>query len=139
MKRKNLIAYPVLALIAFLVYGLVTANAQPGRNPTSVVMQAKLAHCQDVLEGLTLGDFNKIQLAANQLGALSLEAGWNVIQTEEYREQSRLFRRETADLAKAAQAQSVDRSTLAYLRLTMRCVECHRDMRERPVQTIRGN
>ena len=70
----------------------LTAHAQqpvPGSDTTlKPVMRLKLDHSKNLLEGLALEDYDKIRKSAQQLGLLSLESGWKILQTEEYAKQS---------------------------------------------------
>lgn len=101
------------------------------------LMRKKLDHGKRILEGLTLEQFDKIASSARSLRLLSMEAGWNVLQTEEYQQQSDDFRRGCNSLEKAAQARDVHRAALAYVSLTVRCVECHSYMRENKIKLAR--
>ncbi len=93
------------------------------------LMQMKLEKSKHILEGLALEDYQQIAKNARALKLLSMESGWNVIQTEEYALQSREFRRAVDRIVAAAEAEDVHRATLGYVSLTMRCVECHSYMR----------
>ena len=94
------------------------------------LMQMKLERSKQILEGLTMEDFEKIASGARALRLLSLESGWNVLQTEEYSEQSKDFRRNTALIDDAAKEKDLGRATLGYVALTVRCVECHSYIRK---------
>jgi len=96
----------------------------------SPLMQMKLERSKAVLEGLALEDFDKISANAQALRLLSLESGWNVLQTKEYATQSEDFRRTSKLISKAARDKDLGRATLGYVALTVRCVECHAYMRE---------
>lgn len=67
---------------------------------------------------------------ARSLKLLSMESGWNVIQTEEYVTQSEDFRRATDMILQAAEEKDINRAALGYVGLTVRCVECHLYMRK---------
>lgn len=97
------------------------------------LMQLKLEKAKKILEGLALEDYEMIGKNARSLKLLSLEAGWNVIQTEEYTTQSRDFRRTCDLIAEAAKDKEIGRAALGYVALTVRCVECHAYMRENKV------
>lgn len=101
-----------------------------GPNQLSPLMRMKLERSKAILEGLAMEDFDKISSSAQALGLLSLESGWNVIQTDEYATQSRDFRRTSRVIAEAARDQDLGRATLGYVALTVRCVECHSYMRK---------
>ena len=90
----------------------------------------KLDKSKAILEGLTLEDYDKIARNARSMKLLSLESGWNVLQTEEYRSQSRDFRRTCDMMAEAAEQKDISRTALGYVAMTVRCVECHSYMRK---------
>lgn len=94
------------------------------------LMQMKLEKSKQIIEGLTLEDFEKIGRNARSLKLLSTESGWNVIQTEEYATQSRDFQRTCDLIAEAAAEKDISRATLGYVAMTVRCVECHAYMRK---------
>ena len=94
------------------------------------LMQMKLDRSKSILEGLALEDYEKIAKNARALRLLSLESGWTVLQTEEYTEQSKDFRRNAELIAEAGADKDLGRATLGYVALTVRCVECHSYMRK---------
>ncbi len=120
----------LITAVAF-VFGLVAvAFAQgPAGDKTKAIMQAKLDHSQALLEGLATEDFDSLERHSSALTVLSLETDWNVLQTAEYRRLSEDFRRTTKSLAKAAKEENLDGATLAYVGITMKCVECHKYVR----------
>ncbi|WP_372721959.1 hypothetical protein [Novipirellula sp.] len=93
-------------------------------------MKMKLDKSKAILEGLTLEDFEAIAQNAKALKLLSLESGWNVLQTPEYVTQSQEFRRTAEMIAEAAKEKNISRATLGYVSMTVRCVECHSYMRK---------
>ena len=92
-------------------------------------MRVKLRHAQQVLEGLTLEDYDLISENADKMSLLSSATQWQVIQSPEYVRRSGEFRRATDALAAAAKNKNLDGATLAYVRMTMRCVDCHKYVR----------
>ncbi len=94
------------------------------------LMKMKLDKSKAILEGLTLEDFDAISRNAKALKLLSLESGWNVLQTPEYVTQSQEFRRTADMIAEAAEEKNISRATLGYVSMTVRCVECHSYMRK---------
>jgi hypothetical protein len=95
----------------------------------SALMRMKLDKAKGMLEGLSLEDPGLVAKNAKEMKLLSLESGWNAIQTKEYAEQSRDFRRACDSIVKAAEAKDINKATLGYLSLTIRCVECHNYIR----------
>ena len=62
------------------------------KSDLSDFMRAKLKHSQLVLEGLVLGDFDRIAKNAQDMSLLTLAENWQVLQTPQYIEYSRKFR-----------------------------------------------
>ncbi|MFM8733889.1 MAG: hypothetical protein ACKOC8_01640 [Pirellulales bacterium] len=108
------------------------AAKQPGPQPDKVAafMRAKLVHSQDVLEGLTTESFELIDKGAQELSLVSQDASWQVLQTEDYARQSADFRRSCDRLRQAAQARNLDGAALAWMEVTMKCVQCHTYVRD---------
>ncbi len=125
------------------VVGLLRADPPQSSNQDSppsnltALMHMKLEKSKAILEGLTLEDFDKIKTNARSLRLLSLESGWNVIQTPEYESQSLDFRRATDLIAQAAEENDIHRATLGYVGLTVRCVECHTYMRKHRIELMK--
>ena len=130
-----------VATILILSFAAAVSEAQtpkPADEKTPVLakeklvplMQMKLDRSKAILEGLALEDYEKIAKNARGLRLLSLEAGWNVLQTDEYSEQSKDFRRNSELIAEAGAEKDLGRATLGYVALTVRCVECHSYMRK---------
>jgi hypothetical protein len=102
------------------------------------LMHKKLENSQKVLEGITTQDFKMISSHAEELIAISKEAGWKVVKTPRYEAYSNDFRREAEDLIKAAKDKNVDAAALAYVDLTLTCVKCHKHVREERMTSL-GN
>ena len=133
---KYLFAAGVAACVLALPFG-----SGVGQVPTNDIapdnvaplMRRKLDRAKTILEGLTLEKYDKIASSARELRLLSTEAGWNIIQTEEYRKQSEGFRRACDSIEKAAKAKDIHKAALAYVALTVHCVDCHSYMRENKI------
>jgi hypothetical protein len=117
-----------------LVLMIVTVTANVGQTlgeePTgrqhAVLMEKKLASAQQVLAGLARGNFSEIEKQAQMLNLLSREAAWNIIQTKEYMRMSDSFRDTTTQLSRAAENRNADAVGLAFIKLTISCIDCHR-------------
>jgi len=94
-------------------------------------MRIKLTHSQDVLEGLAVEDFDLIDRGAQQLSLTSEDASWQVLQTEDYARMSADFRRSCDRLRAAARGKYLDGAALAWMEVTMKCVQCHKYIRDR--------
>ncbi|RUL86296.1 hypothetical protein [Tautonia sociabilis] len=137
---------PGLRWLALLVAGSALAISPAGRpasggpqdpdspqDPRTALMRQKLDHAQRILGGLTEGRFGPISRSARALEEISREAARHNLPTADYRRFSDEFRRLTASLAKHADAEDLDAATLAYVQLTINCVDCHKYVR---IQTL---
>jgi hypothetical protein len=122
-------ALAVLTLPLFIALLLVTRGSSEQEKGNREFMREKLKHSQEILEGLTVENFDQIAKNAQRLGLLSHAASWDVLQTEEYVLQSRDFRRAVDALGKHAKEKNLDGAVLAYLVVTMKCVNCHKYVR----------
>ena len=100
----------------------------------AVFMRAKLDHSQHVIEGLALEDYQAIYRAAHDLALASQASAWEVLLTEEYSRQSADFRRSCEALRKAARDENLDAAALAWMEVTMKCVQCHKYVRQADVE-----
>lgn len=132
MKTRSLIiAATTLALAGWI--GIATAQTN---RATREVMRTKLDHSQKALEGVTAGDFEILLAAARKLKALGNAPDWPNFDNAEYQEHKANFRRSVGDLERAAAEANLDSATLAYVRMTMNCVECHRFVRGKKVASL---
>jgi len=95
-------------------------------------MRRKLEFSKNVLEGLSLEQYPMIEKNAKALKVLSQAAEWEVPMipnATDYVALTSEFQRYTDDLVKAAKQSNIDGATLAYVKLTMNCVQCHKYVR----------
>jgi hypothetical protein len=108
-----------------------TRAADPDKpNQVKLFMRGKLEHTNRLLEGIALGDFDLVAKHSEKLSLLSLESNWNVLQTADYVQHSIAFRRAADAITKAANDKNLDGAALAYVDMTMRCVACHKHVRD---------
>ena len=122
-----------LVLAAGLLLGGVptmVGHAEDDGKTLKALMIKKLENSQKVLDGLALGDFDKIGKHAEELIQISKAAEFRVIKTPQYELHSNDFRRNADTLAQAAKAKNLDGCALAYVELTLSCVKCHKHVRE---------
>ncbi len=132
-RTKNRLSLSIALLGAAALAAAVTTVA-PAQDPKEIkevgaFMSAKLTYAHQVLEGLTLEDFTAIERSAQQMALLSQDASWNVLETAEYYQRSTDFRRSAQELAAAARKKNLDGAALAYMGVTLKCIECHRYVR----------
>jgi hypothetical protein len=132
--RRLVVAIIVLVLA---VSGVIIARgAAPKPNNVSGFMQLKLDHSKKVLEGIVKEDFDAVSKHSQQLGLLSEDSSWQVFDTPDYVRHSAEFRRTTEALTAAAKEKNIDGAALAYMDLTLKCVNCHKYVRD--VRMARG-
>ena len=109
----------------------------PNRNQLRAFKVGQRAHrnlefAKNVLEGITVENYDLISKNAKGLKRLSSAAEWEVPSIpniDEYLPYTNEFQRHCDDLVKAAKDKNVDGATLAYVRLTTNCVNCHKYVR----------
>lgn len=129
-----IVTVPVLAAALWLGGRSTASSADPN---TATIMREKLVYSQEILRGITVEDFEAIQVNAQKLSRLSHATGWYSRQTPEYELFTAELRRHTDGLAKAAKARNVDAATLSYMQLTMNCVACHKYIRGAKTASLR--
>ncbi|MFM1802648.1 MAG: hypothetical protein RJA81_2000 [Planctomycetota bacterium] len=140
--RKNLIRLTIASLvglttIAVLTTTMIAVRAQDEdllsrRAKRSTFMKMKLEYSKNLLEGLTVEDFDKIKANAKALKAMSQAAEWEVPEipnVQEYLTYSADFQRLCDELVRASDRKSIDGTTLNYVQLTVNCVKCHQYVR----------
>ena len=95
----------------------------------NTLMEKKLTSAQQVLAAIAREDHDSIAKQAQQLRLLSQEAAWNVLQTSEYIRLSEDFRNTTDQLQAAAKHENVDAVGLAFVKLSISCIDCHRHVK----------
>ena len=115
-----------LALV-LLMTGVVAESRQAPTLPE--IMRQKLDHTQQILAGVATAQFGTIERNANDLRILADLSSWNVMRTPEYLRFSNDFKDTALRLSQAALDRNLDAATLAYVELTLKCVECHKYVR----------
>ncbi|MCL6507378.1 MAG: hypothetical protein K6T59_10145 [Bryobacteraceae bacterium] len=113
------------------------AEAQPGAEEASYWMKRKLELSQRVLEGLALGDFERIGTAARTLDKLNAIENFVRGRNEAYRTQLEIFRAANLALIRHADRQNLEGATLAFHQMTLSCVNCHKQLRESNSAAVR--
>jgi hypothetical protein len=98
--------------------------------PQRQLMRQKLAHSREVLAGLTTEDFARIAASAQALERLT-EQQWIAAESEPYRMHLKNFRFTASELHRLAGDKNLEGATLAYVQMTMSCIDCHKHLRRR--------
>jgi hypothetical protein len=94
--------------------------------PLKTFMRAKLDHSKGLLEAITTENYDTMAKESQKLIVLTLAEQWQVLETPDYVQQSLEFRRTAGAIREAAEKKNLDGAALAYVELTMKCVNCHK-------------
>jgi hypothetical protein len=139
MKRPALTA--LTSLLAVLVFLLAAPlAAQDSQKPSkkrffpegtqAEWMKKKLIFSQNVLDGLTHADFEKVQTHASNLAFLGFLEKWTLADRPEYKRQLAVYEFATIEIVRQARDKNLEGATLAYHQLTTSCVQCHKVVRD---------
>lgn len=118
--------------VLFVVLVSTDSLAAPAsaQDKLSAFMKAKLEHSEKVLEGLAREDFDLIAKHSAAISLLCEDELWSVMQTPEYIERSKEFRRSVYAITEAARKKNLEAAAFAYVDSTMKCVSCHKYVRQ---------
>ena len=97
--------------------------------PVKKLMSLKLDHARTILESIIKQDFETLKESSFRLGVLTASSDWLVIPTPEYSQNMADFRRAVEALGETHKGGDIDSAALAYLDMTLRCVQCHKYVR----------
>jgi cytochrome c556 len=90
------------------------------------LMQQKLDHSQVILAAVTMSNWAEMERQSEALSQITRDPAWMVLNTPEYARRSQAFVRAAEDLVDAARRRDLDAAPLAYVSMTLSCVQCHR-------------
>ena len=105
-------------------------DEQPKDNAGSLWMKQKLVASQNLLAGLTMADYPAIEKNAQSMIAVGYLEKWIRADTPEYQTMLRVFLYANKSLTLAAREKNLDGATVAYLQLTLSCVNCNKLVRD---------
>jgi hypothetical protein len=123
----------ILLAAALVILGGLFARrseGQPSKEALDRLMEQKLKSTQQLLAGLAMADFRKIENSAENLIQLSKTAEWVVYKTPRYEMHSNDFRRTAEIIIEKARQKNLDGSALAFFDMTMSCLRCHQYVRQ---------
>lgn len=141
MRQQQSILAIILALVAG-TFGTLLLDAAdpptrvpaaPPSNPieeTEVLMRAKLASSQRVLEGILAEDFTLIARGAKEMKKISEAAEWPRSRDTVYEHHAAEFRRQCNKLERLAQNTNREGVAFTYLQMTTTCIDCHNYIRD---------
>ncbi|MFM9966533.1 MAG: hypothetical protein ACKV2Q_35595 [Planctomycetaceae bacterium] len=122
----------VVVLSGLALSALLAAEKPKPAKPAAedILMRAKLASSQKVLEGLVEKNFAQIQKGGEELVKVGETNEWVAHDDPTYEHFRREFRRQARKLAAFGDQQNLEGATFAYLGLISTCVECHSHCRD---------
>ena len=119
---------PAGVALAILLAGGAAAAESEDEKSGSFWMRKKLEYTENILAGLAREDFEQIAKNARSMNALSQMEKW-VRGTAEYRTQLKIFQNSNEQLIRMADEEELDGAALAFVQLTLSCVNCHKVVR----------
>ncbi len=145
--KKTLVAATIIVVVMAACCAQnfsATANSDEVKhrsNPVQIVVQQdddgdrsrfmrkKLTMVQQVVEGIATEDFDMIRKGGMELAALAESAAFKSAGDPYYKHYSANFEHAVKGLVSAAQSQSVEKATFAYVHVTISCTACHQHVR----------
>ncbi len=130
---RKLLLWSAVLLTALTVGATAGADKpQSTKSKSDSLMRKKLDHAQQMLAGLVTEDFRLIASHAEDMNDLGLLEKWEHADSAGYQTQLQVFRFANNELQRLAEEKNLDGTTLAYMQMTMSCVNCHRFIRQQP-------
>lgn len=134
--RRWLFAIPALAVLAAAPLAPRPALAQApdaGGPSRAAFMRQKLEISKQILEGLTMENFETVAGNAKKLKVISEAAQLaepSSHNTRQYEAYLTVFRSNVDNLSAQARARQLEGASFAFMKLSINCVECHRYVRD---------
>lgn len=92
-------------------------------------MQSKLTTANKIVKGLATEDFRLLRETAIEWIKIADSASWKVRRDPIFIQYSRNFQSQADRLRRAAERQSIEEATFAYVHATVTCTACHQHVR----------
>jgi hypothetical protein len=112
-----------ISVVGAVVVWVVGASAQSAR--LQLLMQQKREYARELLMTVTLGDWTELERLGDGLLEITEDPAWAPLKSPEYAEYSAAFLSASQSLLNAARRRDTVAAPLAYVSLTMSCVQCH--------------
>lgn len=96
----------------------------------SVWMRKKLDYSQNILAGITAGDWELVAQNANAMKGLAKIESFVRARTPGYKSQMQVFQEANEEVLRQAARENPDGAALAFTSLTISCINCHKQLRE---------
>jgi len=131
MKSTVLFVVAAAVLLGVCFFPIQQRSDVERRDSLADFMDRKLKCAQELFADLSHRDLRSTYECADRLEMICADLQWNVLQTPEYLERSKTFRRTIAALSAAAREDRFDRARLEYFDLIGQCFACHEYLRDR--------
>ena len=115
------------AAVALVLAATTTGSAQ--RPDLGELMRDKLTQAEMLVGAVVLGNHAQVEQSAAELVRLSEATTWSPLQTPQYLHHASDFRVAAQSLLDEARARDIDGVSLAYMEITLSCVQCHKHVR----------
>ena len=126
MMRRTRPVWVGVVVFVLLAAGTVGSAQRPNLGE---LMREKLMHAETLVGAVVLGNHGQVAQSAAELLRLSEATTWSPLQTPQYLNHASQFRVAAQSLADEAQARDIDGVSLAYMEMTLSCVQCHKHVR----------
>ena len=134
--RFALVSLPLLVLLLPLL--LVSVGRADETQKRHELMEAKLRSSQNILAALAREDYESIASNARRLTQIGKQQ-WTDHDSSEYRTQLQVFWFASQQLERLGNAKNVNGAAVAYVQLTLSCVNCHQHLRGKPASEPSGS
>ena len=112
--------------VAALVTSLTVSNSSAQTTALDRLMRQKLEQSQGMLAAVVTSNWADLERRSEALIRITNDPAWVVLNAPEYAKQSQAFLHATQELVDAAKRRDLEAAPLAYVSLTLSCVQCHR-------------
>jgi len=116
-----------------IAVGLWATAAAAQTTEFGALMRQKQEHARGILDAVVVNDWLALEQRSSALVALADSPAWAVLRTPRYQPYSEAFLRAAHDLVTAAKERNPATAPLAYVALTLSCVQCHHHVGRTPV------
>ena len=111
-----------------------TARAQATPEALKAFMREKLNYSREILEGLTLENYDMVATNALKLRLMTTQNEWRgVLKNVDFEEKTKLFQKTAVELSDAARSKRTPEMIKAYNNVVASCVDCHSMFRKAEV------
>lgn len=122
-----------IAVLALTAIGAAGTALQIQDDPTTkTLMKAKTGYAHRLLDAVVQEDFDVIREQAFRLRAVAETADWKASQNPAFVREGEAFIQASDRLLQAARDENGDAAALAFVDVTLRCVHCHRQLKQTP-------